>query len=256
MNPIDFDSAAFAKAAELLRSARLAIALTGAGFSTPSGIPDFRSKGTGLWEHDDPMEVASLTTFQNHPERFYGWVHSLSAAVWKAKPNPAHIALAELENAGVIKAVITQNIDGLHQAAGSVNVFELHGTLRSLTCIRCHATVDAEMVIPDFIKAGTLPLCPGCQGLLKPDIILFEEMLPEEAWGKAEQYCSGCDVILVVGSSLEVIPASRLPLRALEKGAHLIINNRTPTYLDSYADAILREDLGMIIPALTRRVLK
>jgi NAD-dependent deacetylase len=256
MNPVISNSAAFSKAAELLCNARLAVALTGAGFSTPSGIPDFRSKGTGLWEHDDPMEVASLTTFENHPERFYGWIHSLSTSIWTAKPNPAHIALADLERAGVIKAVITQNIDGLHQLAGSSNVFELHGTLRSMTCIRCHAKVDSATVIPGFISAGILPLCPACQGLLKPDIVLFEEMLPEAAWGKAEQFCSSCDMILVVGSSLEVIPASRLPLLALEKGAHLVINNRTQTYLDPYADAILREDLAEIVPALARQVLK
>jgi NAD-dependent deacetylase len=256
MKPETTQSAAFDKAADLLRNSRLAVALTGAGFSTPSGIPDFRSKGTGLWEHDDPMEVASLTTFQNHPERFYGWIQSLSTSIWAAKPNPAHIALAKMERAGVIKAVITQNIDGLHQLAGSSNVFELHGTLRSMTCIRCRAKVDSDTVIPSFISAGTLPLCPGCQGLLKPDIVLFEEMLPDEAWGKAEQFCSSCDVILVVGSSLEVIPASRLPLRALEKGAHLILNNHSQTYLDSYADAVLREDLAEVIPALARQVLE
>jgi NAD-dependent deacetylase len=125
-----------------------------------------------------------------------------------------------------------------------------------MTCIRCSAKVDSDTVIPGFISAGILPLCPRCQGLLKPDIVLFEEMLPDEAWGKAEQYCSSCDVILVVGSSLEVIPASRLPLRALEKGAHLILNNHTQTYLDSHADAVLREDLAEVIPALARQVLK
>lgn len=255
MTPLIDTPAALSRAAELLCNARMAVVLTGAGFSTPSGIPDFRSKGTGLWEHTDPMEVASLTTFRKHPDRFYAWIRSLSTDIWNAQPNSAHVALAELERHGAVKAVVTQNIDGLHQAAGSSNVFELHGSMRSLTCQSCHVRIDSERVIHPFIQDGSVPHCPHCEGLLKPDIVLFEEMLPEEAWSKAEQFCSNSDLVLVVGSSLEVIPASRLPLRGLEHGAHLIINNRTPTYLDPYADVILRDDLAQVVPQLARMVL-
>lgn len=247
--------AALEKAAHLFRNARLIVALTGAGFSTPSGIPDFRSKGTGLWEREDPMQVASLTAFREHPDRFYAWLHGLSTSIWKAEPNPAHHALSSLERSGVVKAVITQNIDGLHQQAGSMNVYELHGSMRTMTCTRCHAPYSTEAFFKPFVEDGILPRCPTCQGLLKPNIVLFEEMLPVETWNKAEAYCKTCDLILVSGSSLEVIPASQLPLQAVEHGARLIINNRTPTYLDPYADVILRDDLAQVIPALTRLIL-
>ncbi len=247
--------AALEKAAHLLRNARMAVALTGAGFSTPSGIPDFRSKGTGLWERDDPMRVASLTAFRDHPERFYEWLHGLSTSIWKAEPNAAHLALSELERAGVIKAVITQNIDGLHQIAGSSNVYELHGSMRTMTCMRCHLTHKTDVFMQPFVESGILPRCPACNGLLKPDIVLFEEMLPADTWNKAEVYCNNCDLILVSGSSLEVVPASQLPFQAIDHGARLIINNHTPTYLDPYADVILRDDLAQVIPEIARLVL-
>jgi NAD-dependent deacetylase len=255
MIPSQSNGLTLQEAARLLQNARLAVALTGAGFSTPSGIPDFRSKGTGLWERDDPMQVASLTAFRHHPDRFYAWLHGLSTSIWKAQPNSAHYALSELETAGVIKAVITQNIDGLHQQAGSSNVYELHGSMRTMTCPNCHQTMETEPFLQPFVESGVLPRCPACQGLLKPDIVLFEELLPSATWNKAESYCLSCDLILVSGSSLEVTPASHLPFQAVEHGARLIINNRTPTYLDPYADVILRDDIAQVIPSLASLIL-
>ncbi len=140
------------RAASMLRSARHVVALTGAGISTPSGIPDFRSPGTGEWAHVDPMEVVSLSTFRRRPERFYAWLRPLAVKMASAEPNPAHLALAELEKAGILHAVLTQNIDGLHQKAGSQTVFELHGSLRTLTA-SILLKADVSFVLPAIVRA-------------------------------------------------------------------------------------------------------
>jgi NAD-dependent deacetylase len=256
-------------AAKLLRSAQHAVVFTGAGISTPSGIPDFRSRGGGLWERYNPMEVASISTFQSHPELFYGWLGPLLAKIWAAQPNAAHTALAQLEAAGRIKAVITQNIDDLHQRAGSQNIYEVHGSLRTVTCPRCQDTYPSEQFRDQvdnaikkaletnngiFLKAD-LPHCPKCRRVLKPDITLFGEMLPSTTWMEAEAHCQKADLILVAGSSLEVWPAASLPELAVQQGAHLIINNLNPTHLDGIADVLLAEDVASIIPQIARLVL-
>jgi len=249
---------AIEKAAALLRSARHAVAFTGAGISTPSGIPDFRSQGSGLWERFDPMEVASLEVFRSHPDRFYDWLRPLLYGIWAAQPNPAHLALAQLETAGILKAVITQNIDNLHQQAGSVTVFEVHGSLRSLSCTRCRITRPSTEFRQSLERGSSgdgLPRCPDCGQVVKPDITLFGEMLPADAWNKAEQHCAQADVVLVVGSSLEVWPAAALPEMALENGAKLIINNLSATHLDSSAQALLKSDVAETLPELAHRAL-
>lgn len=243
------------RAAALLRTSQRAVALTGAGISTPSGIPDFRSARSGLWERDNPMEVASLPVFRRRPERFYGWLRPLAAAMWQAKPNPAHRALAALEAAGKLRAVITQNIDGLHQAAGSQNVLELHGSLRELSCPKCFTRFPVEGFITPFLENGALPLCRECHAVLKPGIVLFEELLPADVWAQAEVYSRECDLMLVVGSSLEVFPAASLPEYAVEAGARLIINNLTPTYLDADAELVLHADLAEVLPKIAAAVL-
>ena len=242
------------QAADLLRHARYAVLLSGAGFSTPSGIPDFRSPAAGLWEHADPMEVASLTTFRRQPERFFEWFHPLARAVWDARPNPAHLAVAELEERGILRAVITQNVDGLYQAAGAKNVCELHGSTRTLSCLACGRTVPSGRFFPAYLSEGALPRCPDCGAVLKPDIVFFEEMLPGDVWEEAVQHCSTCDLLLAAGSSLEVYPAAGLPQFARLNRARLIINNRTPTHLDRYADLVIREDLVRVIPAIAARL--
>jgi NAD-dependent deacetylase len=196
------------------------------------------------------MEVASLTTFHLRPERFFAWLRPLAAQIANARPNPAHQALANLEEAGLIKAVITQNIDGLHQVAGSQVVLELHGSAKSLTCLYCHRAYLMGQFLAEFMEQGRLPYCPNCGKLLKPDIVLFEEMLPASVWEQAEAHCRQADVMLVVGSSLEVAPAGGLPWTALENGARLIIVNFSHTYLDVQASVVVHADAAEILPQI------
>ncbi len=236
-------------ASVLLHNAHHAVALTGAGLSTPSGIPDFRSANSGLWTKNDPMQVASLSAFLYHPERFYDWLRPLMDAIARAQPNPAHYALAQLEEKGILKALITQNIDGLHQQAGSKNVLPVHGTMEEMVCLSCNQRFPSAQFI-EMIKDEKLPLCPNCGNILKPDIVLFEEMLPQEIWSKAEWHCSHADVILVAGSSLEVMPVGVLPKYAVQNGAHLTMVNYSPTPLDRDAEVILTGDVAQVLPLI------
>jgi NAD-dependent deacetylase len=247
--------ASIKKAASLLRSARHAIVFTGAGISTPSGIPDFRSARTGLWERFDPMEVASITSFQSRPERFYDWLRPLLQDIWRAQPNPAHLALARLESAGILKAVITQNIDALHQQAGSKRVLEVHGSLHTVTCPGCSKTYRSDQFQQQMKNDGDMPHCPGCSRILKPDITLFGEMLPANTWIEAEEHCRQADVVLVAGSSLEVWPAAALPEIGVENGARLIINNLSTTHLDPSADVLIPLNVAEAIPQIANLVL-
>src|SRR5512136_2289765 len=155
----------------MLAASQHAVVLTGAGHSTRSGIPDFRSPGSGLWEKVDPMEVASIDGFRRNPKAFYDWIRPLVKQMMEAQPNPAHYALAELEDMGVLKAVITQNIDELHHRAGSRHVLELHGSVRTATCTRCREQLPTTEMWPAFVASGQLPHCPHCSGLLKPDVV-------------------------------------------------------------------------------------
>ncbi|MCO6450346.1 MAG: Sir2 family NAD-dependent protein deacetylase [Caldilineales bacterium] len=215
------------------------VALTGAGISTPSGIPDFRSANTGLWNFVDPMETASLWSFHAQPQRFYQWLQPLARSLVDAKPNPAHNALLQLERMGRLDAVITQNIDGLHQAAGSTQVVELHGHVRSLTCLNCGYGDSAESYLRAFLAKGELPRCPFCTSVLKPDAILFGEPLPEWEIVRAQELALRCDLMIVAGSSLKVMPAADLPALAKRRGARLIIVNMAGTAYDHLADVHL-----------------
>jgi NAD-dependent deacetylase len=245
---------AIKSAANLIRTNGNGVVLSGAGISTPSGIPDFRSPGSGLWSRYNPMEVASLTAFRYHPENFLDWFHPLAKKILLALPNPAHHALVILEKAGYLHTIITQNIDGLHQRAGSKKVLEVHGTLESLSCIGCFQQYPAEKFIPAYIHEGQPPRCLKCGQILKPDVILFEEQLPRDTWHKALNACMDCDVILVVGSSLEVTPVATLPLTALDNHAKLIIINHYPTYLDPRAEVLIRGDVADILPQISQEV--
>lgn len=245
-----------AYAAELFRRAQRAVVLTGAGISTPSGIPDFRSEGSGLWSRDEPLEVASLNTFRTDPSKFFVWFRPLAGRLFLAAPNPAHQALADLERAGRVKALITQNIDALHHRAGSSHVIEMHGTLRTLSCTGCFRQVEAQAYVRAYVERGDLPYCPHCASLLKPDVILFGEQLPQEAWQAAQSAARECDLMLVAGSSLEVLPVAGLPMQAIDRGAHLVIVNHAPTYLDVRADVVLNEDVAEILPAIAEQVLR
>jgi NAD-dependent deacetylase len=241
--------------AHYLQTFRHRVVLTGAGISTPSGVPDFRSAGSGLWEKYDPYTVASLRAFRYDPEKFYAWLRPLARTIHDASPNPAHFALARLEAQGYLETIITQNIDGLHQRAGSRQVLEIHGSMRTLTCVSCYQTFDSSDFIPPYLEYGEIPICPVCHNTLKPDIILFEEQMPVMTWQSAEAACKKCDCILVIGSSLEVVPAAQLPLQAVDHGAQFVIINRTNTYLDRRAQVVLRGDAAEILPWIAIEVI-
>ncbi len=242
------------RAADILAASRHAVVLTGAGHSTASGIPDFRSPGTGLWAQTDPMEVASIYGFQRNPKVFYDWIRPLAKQMFEAQPNPAHYALAELEEMGVLKAVITQNIDDLHHRAGSKRIFELHGTVRTATCTSCRERLETDEMWPAVVASAQMPHCPYCGGLLKPDVVLFGEVLPSHILEEALRESERCDVMLVGGSSLEVYPAADLPLRAAQAGARVIIINYEPTYMDTRAAVVIHEDVAVILPQIAARV--
>ncbi|GJM41044.1 MAG: NAD-dependent deacetylase [Ardenticatenaceae bacterium] len=239
-----------ARAIELLRQAKTVVALTGAGISTPSGIPDYRSPDSGLWERGDPMEVASIYAFRHDPEGFFNWIRPLATTIFNAQPNPAHQALASLEANGRLQATITQNIDSLHTRAGSQTVYEVHGSLRRAICLNCHNEVDGFPLLDNLISTGQVPHCPTCDHILKPNVILFGELLPVLTMHLAQQVAKQCDVMLVAGSSLEVAPAGDLPLLAKRAGARLIIVNFGPTHMDHEADLLFREDVAELLPQL------
>jgi NAD-dependent deacetylase len=242
-------------AATLIDSANYTAVLTGAGSSTPSGIPDFRSPASGLWTRFSPMEVASLSSFRCKPERFYEWLRPLAKHLLEAQPNPSHYALSDLEKSGKINAIITQNIDGLHQKAGAVSVIEVHGSLATLSCIGCYQQLHADNFIDPFIKTGIIPTCPDCKKILKPDVILFEEQLPFQAWLKAREVVNACDLLIVAGSSLTVTPVASLPIIALQNSAKVILVNLTPTYIDEYSDVVLYGDVAEILPSIAAEII-
>ena len=224
-----------ARLAELIRESDSVIALTGAGISVPSGIPDFRSPGTGLWENVDPMEVAHIDVFRRDPQRFWHFYGDRFRALEQKRPNQAHLALARLERAGLLDAVITQNIDRLHAAAGTEALVEVHGTIEHSSCQVCRARYP----LPDVRArqredAAGVPRCE-CGSPLKPDVVLFGEYLPAEALRRAEQLASEADLMVCLGSSLEVFPVAQLPGLTLAAGGRIAIVTQGATPLDSRA---------------------
>lgn len=236
------------RALALLTQSKHAVALTGAGISTPSGIPDFRSPGSGLWKTADPFQVASIFGFSRRPQDFYDWIHPLAKLTRAALPNAAHLALAQLEKCGPLQGIITQNIDTLHSKAGSGIVYEVHGHMREMTCMRCYHVFDSAPFMDIFLETQAVPLCTHCKGVLKPNVILFGEQLPVRIMEKAKKLARLCDLMIVVGSSLEVVPVSELPLEAVSNGAHLIIVNFDETYADQYADVVIHADVVEVLP--------
>ena len=244
------------KASALIKEADYCVALTGAGISTPSGIPDFRSPGSGIWTKYSPMEVASLSAFRYYPMRFYEWIRPFVKSLFLAEPNPAHLALARLEQGNYLRAVITQNIDALHQRAGSRKVIEVHGTYQTLTCLGCYRQIQAtDEFLTEFLDQEENPHCPHCGNLLKPDIILYEEQLPAQTWRAAREEVLACDLLLVLGSTLTVTPVCDLPLTAIGRGAEVIILNRTNTHIDHLAAVHIQGNLEDILPIIADKVL-
>jgi NAD-dependent deacetylase len=234
--------------AELVRSARSVVALTGAGISVPSGIPDFRSAGTGLWEKVDPMEVAHIDAFRRDPEKFWRFYADRFTTLQDKQPNGAHRALVELERRGHLDAVITQNIDRLHRKAGTTDLIEIHGTIETSSCLDCREPVPLTEV-RERVAASGVPRC-GCGQALKPDVVLFGEMLPEAAMERAFGLATEADLMLCVGSSLEVYPVAGLPGLTLRSGGRIAIVTQSPTPLDSDATVRLGGDVVAELEAL------
>jgi NAD-dependent deacetylase len=230
--------------AELVRGAGSVVALTGAGISVPSGIPDFRSPGTGLWEKVDPMQVAHIDTFHSDPVGFWRFYGERFASLESKLPNGAHLALVELERRGKLDAVITQNVDMLHRRAGTRELIEVHGSIASGSCPECGGSVAlAEVRARLRGDPDGVPRCEGCGGPLKPDVVLFGEMLPASALARAEELCGRADVLLCIGSSLEVHPVASLPLITHEAGGAVAILTQGPTPLDRLASVRLGGDV-------------
>jgi NAD-dependent deacetylase len=239
-----------ARLAELVRAADSVVALTGAGISVPSGIPDFRSPGTGLWSKVDPMEVAHIDVFHRDPERFWGFYGERFQTLDSKVPNRAHEILAELEQAGMLDGVVTQNIDRLHGKAGSRNVVEVHGSIASSSCLRCGAGYPLDDVrARQAAGAAGVPRC-DCGDALKPDVVLFGELLPMGAFAKAERLAASADLLLCVGSSLEVYPVAGLPEVTLGAGGKIAIVTQGRTPFDAAATVRMRGDVVEELEAL------
>jgi NAD-dependent deacetylase len=237
-------------AAEILAQSHAAVALTGAGLSTRSGIPDFRSPGTGLWERMGEPPPNSLQRFAQAPELFYAWLAPLLRTILTADPNPAHYALAEWEANGRLTTIVTQNVDRLHQRSGSANVIEIHGTLERATCFHCYCSAPGLPLLEKYLADGEVPRCDECGGVMKPNVILMGEQLPYQAVQAARAAIRACDLLLIAGTSLAVKPVADLPALALQRDAHIILVDQMPTPLDDLADIVIHADVVEALPAL------
>jgi NAD-dependent deacetylase len=235
-------SGSIERLAQLVRDSRCTVALTGAGISVPSGIPDFRSPGTGLWENVDPMEVAHIDVFRRDPKRFWTFYRPRFGMLSDKRPNGAHAALAELESKGLLDAVVTQNIDRLHRKAGSRRVIEVHGTIETSSCLDCGTSYALDLVEGLFDEEG-VARCDDCNGPVKPDVVLFGELLPATAMEEAVALAARAELLLCVGSSLEVYPVAGLPATTRSAGGRIAIVTKGPTPYDDEADVRLGGDV-------------
>jgi NAD-dependent deacetylase len=234
--------------AALIRERQPCVVLTGAGVSTESGIPDFRSP-SGLWAKFDPLEYGSIEAFRADPLKVWSFYKPRVAMLTQAAPNPAHVALAELERRGLVEAVVTQNIDLLHERAGSRNVVEVHGSIRAATCPGCGARYPLEQVL-ELLAEADAPACPACRAIVKPDVVFFGELLPPEAIERAYALAQRARLLLVVGSALEVYPIAGLPEETLASGGALAIVNRGRTPYDGRAVLRIDGSAGEVLPAV------
>ncbi len=237
------------KTRSLIDNARSILAFSGAGISTESGLSDFRSRG-GLWERYRIVTYQEFLAGHDHRVEYWSMRQELIPTLLNARPNQAHLALAELEKRGMLSCVVTQNIDGLHQAAGNSCVIELHGTNMTASCLEC-ARQRPIVEIQYRLEAGDLdPHCPICNGLIKPDTISFGQAMPTDAMESAHQAAARCDLLLMIGSSLEVQPANLIPLVAHQAGATLVFLNKTPTPFDHLATVRFHEPASQVMAQL------
>jgi len=231
-----------------------AVVLTGAGMSTESGIPDFRS-ASGMWAEVDPFEVASIEAFRRDPLRVWRWYGPRIDRLLAARPNAGHDALAALERAGHVKAVVTQNIDLLHSRAGSERVVELHGSIRSFSCLACGRSATLDDVL-EQLRVRVAPECPDCATILKPGVVMFGELLPVDAFAEAELLARETRLLVVVGSSLQVWPVAGLPAETIRTGGALVIVNGEPTPYDADAALVVRGRAGAVLASVAERLSK
>jgi NAD-dependent deacetylase len=238
------------RAARDIVQSKKTIAFTGAGISVESGIPDFRG-AQGLWQKYDPEEYAHIHAFYSNPDKVWLMLKDMFELIMTAKPNPAHVGLAELERMGYLSFIVTQNVDGLHQAAGSKKVIEFHGSHRTLSCLKCSQKVDGKSFTMEDLPAR----CPRCTSLLKPDVVFFGEAIPWEAQVTSFKESKSCNAVLVVGTSAVVYPAASIPIMAKERGARVIEINTEPTPLtNQISDYLICGSAGEIIPAIVQEV--
>jgi NAD-dependent deacetylase len=246
---------AVARLAELVRGADSVVALSGAGISVPSGIPDFRSPATGLWARVDPMRVAHIDAFHDDPVRFWSFYGERFAVLGDKQPNGAHRALVSMERHGMLDAVITQNVDMLHGRAGTRELVEVHGSIAACTCPQCAWSVPLERARELLrIASDGVPRCEDCGAALKPDVVLFGEMLPQRALDRAQALCEQADLLLCIGSSLEVHPVAGLPRLTRAAGGVVAIITQGPTPLEDVASVRLHGDVVEELEALTREL--
>jgi len=239
-----------AELAALIAERGPAVVLTGAGMSTESGIPDFRS-ASGIWAEVDPFEVASIDAFRRDPLRVWRWYGPRIGGLLAAEPNAGQLALAALERAGHVRAIVTQNIDLLHTRAGSVDVTEVHGSIARFPCLTCGAEESLDHVLGQ-LETREAPICGGCGSIVKPGVVMFGELLPVEAMERAERLARETGLLVVVGSSLQVWPVAGLPEDAVRSGGALAIVNLDGTACDGLADLIVREASGQALAEVAR----
>jgi NAD-dependent deacetylase len=238
--------------AALVRERQPCVVLTGAGISTESGIPDFRSP-TGIWAEYDPMEYATIDAFRRDPVKVWEFYALRFEMLTRAEPNAGHVALAELERRGLVQAVVTQNIDGLHERAGSRDVVEVHGSIRTASCLDCGQKLSLDRVVA-ALRAAPAPPCPRCGAIVKPDVVMFGELLPGDAIERATELAQRAGLLLVVGSALEVYPVAGLPDETVAAGGALAIVNRGSTPFDRLASIRIEGGAGETLSALVEKL--
>ena len=244
------------RVAELIVNAKRVVVFTGAGVSTESGVPDFRSPG-GIWERFDPADFTYQKLISSPESKRKWWqIFRERGLTTEAEPNQAHLAIAELDKLGKLDCVITQNVDNLHCKAGLAEdkVFELHGNIRWVVCLSCGKRYPSEQIRARLDESEEIPACESCQGILKPDMVLFGEMLPEKVFEEAARRSQKADLFIVIGSTLIVYPAADMPIYALESGAKLVIINLSPTPMDNQATVLIKAKAGEVMSKVIQRV--